>query len=103
MKPRSINRNIRRNRGRVISQVIRRKENFVVMFGRPFYLNKGWICSPFDEDLLFISNYISMNDYFKYFKKLEGSTGDLCVSEIFNNFMKNEYVKTPEKYIVEIS
>ena len=44
-----------------------------------------------------------MNDYFKYFKKLEGSTGDLCVSEIFNNFMKNEYVKTPEKYIVEIS
>ena len=98
MKPRSINRNIRRNCGRGIPEVIRRKEGFVVLFQRPFYIYDGHLCSPFSEDLIFVSNYFSKNDYFKYFKQFEQNQTDINISEIFNNFMNIEFPKDPAKY-----
>jgi hypothetical protein len=100
MKPRSINRNIRRSSGRGISEVLRRKEGFVVISQRPFFIYEGNLCSPFSEDLIFVSNYLSKNDYFKYFKQFDLNHSKINISEIFNNFMKIEFPKDPKKYTI---
>lgn len=103
MKTRSINRNIRRSIGRGISEVLRSKEGFVVICQRPFYIYEGNLCSPFSEDLIFVSNYLSKNDYFKYFKQIDLNQSKINFTEIFNNFMKIEFAKDPQKYMVNFN
>lgn len=102
MKSHSINRRIRRNCGRGISEVIRRKEGFVVLHERPFYIFNGNLHSPFSDDLLFVSNCFSKSDYFKYFKQFDLNQSDINISEIFNNFMKIEFPKDPNKYKITL-
>ena len=102
MKSHSINRRIRRNCGRGISEVIRRKEGFVVLHQRPFYIYNGNLCSPFSDDLLYVSNCISKSDYFKYFKQFNPKQTDINIPEIFDNFMKIEFPKDPNKYKINL-
>lgn len=100
MKTRSINRRNRRNCGRGISEVIRRKEGFVVLHERPFYIYNGNLCSPFSDDLLYVSNCFSKSDYLKHFKQFDLNKSKINISEIFNNFMNIEFPKDPVKYSI---
>lgn len=100
MKSNSINRRIRRNCGREISEVIRRKDGFVVLNQRPFYIYNGNLCSPFSDDLLYVSNWFSKSDYLKYFKQFNLNQSKINISEIFNNFMNIEFPKDPNKYSI---
>jgi hypothetical protein len=93
-------RQIRRVWGRLFSQTLKRREGFVIVDKRPFYIHNGYFGSPFDEDLLHISSLISKKDYFEYFKKFEGLIDDVSVSEIFVQFMKSDFLDNPQRFVI---
>jgi hypothetical protein len=101
MKSRYTSRNQKRIFARQISEVIRTKKEFVVILNRPFYINDGYLASPFPNDLIYISNYLSKNDYFKFFKQFTTNSSEINIVELFERFMKDKFSKNPKKYVVK--
>lgn len=102
MKSRYTSRNQKRIFARQISEVIRTKKGFVVILNHPFYIYDGYLASPFPDDLIYVSNYLSKNDYFKFFKQFATNSSEINIVEMFERFMKYNFSKNPGKYVVKL-